>query len=106
MAGAGDVNGDGRADFILGAYAAAPGGLYSAGSAYVYALCAAAKGDMNADAALTATDVMLMLDCVFLGSGSCDLCFADLDCEGFLTSTDVVIELIAVFLGTPITCVP
>ena len=36
VASAGDVDGDGRADFIIGANAASPGGLSGAGSAYVY----------------------------------------------------------------------
>src|SRR5262245_22419190 len=34
-AGAADVNGDGFADMIIGAYRADPGGVYDAGSSYV-----------------------------------------------------------------------
>lgn len=36
VSGAGDVDGDGRGDFIIGAFYADPGGLNDAGSAYVY----------------------------------------------------------------------
>lgn len=66
--------------------------------------CAAIKGDMNADNNLAPNDVVLMLTCVFLGTGSCDLCFADLNCDSGLTPTDVVIHLNMVFLGSPAGC--
>ncbi|HLG94083.1 MAG TPA: FlgD immunoglobulin-like domain containing protein [candidate division Zixibacteria bacterium] len=36
VAGAGDVNGDGYDDFIIGNHKASPNGLFEAGSAYVY----------------------------------------------------------------------
>jgi len=100
VAGVGDVNGDGSADFIIGAPFTDPNGIGAAGSAFVYGLCSAAKGDMNADSSLSPPDVVLMLNCVFLGIGSCDLCFADVTCDGILTAADVVAELNRVFLGT------
>ncbi|MGE5693375.1 MAG: IPT/TIG domain-containing protein, partial [Candidatus Zixiibacteriota bacterium] len=61
--------------------------------------CAATLGDMNGSGGLSPADVVLMLTCVFLASGSCDLCFADVNCSGDLSPADVVIELNMVFLG-------
>jgi len=57
---------------------------------------------MNASGGLSPADVVLMLNCVFLSSGSsgeCDFCFADVNCSGGLSPADVVIELNMVFLG-------
>ena len=65
---------------------------------------AAAKGDMNASGGLTSADAVLMLNCIFLASGNCDLCFADVNCSSDLTSADAVLELNAVFLALAFPC--
>ena len=65
------------------------------------------KGDLNWDLALTAADVVLILNCVFcsdcpsppVGAGACDL-----NCDGLRTPADVVLELNAVFLSRPFPC--
>jgi len=62
------------------------------------------RGDLNGDLTLTAADVVLELNCVFLGTGDCGLCFADANCDGILTSADVVLELNGVFLGASLAC--
>ena len=63
---AGDVNGDGRADFIVGAFGTDPGGKSGAGSAYIYSgfngnllykRHGAATGDALGDSVSTAGDV-------------------------------------------------
>ncbi len=69
-------------------------------------LCVTSKADLNLDGSVTSSDVVLMLNCAFLGTGSCGLCFADLDCDGALTSSDVVQELNYAFLGTPLSGCP
>ncbi len=104
-AGAGDLNGDGKADFIIGDRTTDPDGLIDAGSAFVYGLPAcAARGDMDCDGVLRLEDVVLLLNCTFLGEGDCGLSFADVNCDGILTPADVVLELNKVFLGTPFPC--
>jgi len=61
--------------------------------------CANIKGDMNGDAIYTSSDVVLELNCTYLGLGSCDICFADVTCDGILTSADVVTLLNRTYLG-------
>ncbi len=60
---------------------------------------AGTKGDLNSDGIHTSSDVVLELNCAFLGTGSCDACVTDVDCDGVLTSVDVVLELNRTFLG-------
>lgn len=66
--------------------------------------CPANKGDINRDGFLTSADVVVFLNCVFLGLGACDLCYSDLNCDTVLTAADVVIELNYVFLGVAPPC--
>lgn len=110
----GDIK-DSSASYRLGfsvgqpATGTASSASYQIGIGFWYgkgSLCSAAKGDMNADGVLTASDVVLILNCTFLGVGSCNLCFADVNCDGNLTAADVVIELNYVFLGIPPPCQP
>lgn len=60
------------------------------------------KGDMNFDGLLNASDVVRLMNYVFLGidpplpSES----VADVNCDGVLTASDVVLELNRVFLGS------
>ena len=64
----------------------------------------AVKGNFDSKVNLTATDVVLSLNCTFLGAGDCELCFADTNCDGVLSASDVMLELNAVFLGEPFPC--
>lgn len=65
------------------------------------------KGDVNIDAILTASDVVIELNAAFLGSPfPASFCAADVNCDGILTAADVVIELNLVFLGAAVVCVP
>jgi len=66
---------------------------------YLYGTCGSSKGDMNHDAIYTGADVVLLLNCTFLGLGNCNVCFADVNCDNILTGADVVLELNKTFLG-------
>jgi len=61
-------------------------------------------GDLNLDGILTSSDVVLELNCVFLGNGYCTLAYSDVNCDGVLTSSDVVLLLNAVYLNQSFPC--
>lgn len=69
------------------------------------------KGDLNASGDLTPSDVVLMINCVFLGllppaaySGCGINCICDVNCSNTATPTDMVLELYRVFAGSPFPC--
>jgi len=64
------------------------------------------KGDLNADGILTASDVVLILNCAFLGipPPNAPPAACDLNCDGVLTAADVVILLNMAFLASPPPC--
>jgi len=63
------------------------------------------KGDLNLDSLLTAVDVVLELNAVFLGQPyPASFETADVNCDGELTPADTVLELNAVFLENRFPC--
>lgn len=64
------------------------------------------KGDLNFDGIIDATDVVGILNYVFLGSPEPvpSPSVADVNCDGIVDSSDVVLLLNKVFLGIPFPC--
>ncbi|MGE5693126.1 MAG: dockerin type I repeat-containing protein, partial [Candidatus Zixiibacteriota bacterium] len=63
------------------------------------------KGDLNLDGSLSATDVVLMLSCAFLGEPPPSAPSAcDINCDGKITPADVVILLNMVFASATAPC--
>jgi len=63
------------------------------------------KGDLNLDGALSTADVVLMLNCAFLGEAPPAAPSAcDLNCDGKLSGADVVILLRMVFSSALAPC--
>ena len=105
VAFAGDVNGDGKTDVILGD----PGSLIASnqdsGAAYVYVSKTVPKGDLNFDSSLTIADITNLLNVVFVDKSSAiSPCTADLNCDGTSSPGDIVLLLNRVFLQTALPC--
>ncbi len=63
------------------------------------------RGDLNMDRQITAADVVLELNKVFLDeSFPAPAAVADVNCDGLFTSSDVVLHLNRTFLGIPFPC--
>lgn len=96
VAGCGDVNGDGRADVIIGAAWADPGGVTDAGSAYVYSLpCVPIMiADLNTDNTRSSADLIILINNLFkrqpLPPGT-NACSSDLNKDSKVSPGDIVL---------------
>jgi len=61
-------------------------------------------GDMNGDGTFSAADIVLLVNCAFLQTGTCGFAMTDLNCDGQLTGADIVLELGWVFQQIPPPC--
>jgi hypothetical protein len=61
-------------------------------------------GDLDGDGTFSLADIVLELNCVFLGTGYCPFNLADMNCDSALSPTVVVLILNFVFLGTAFPC--
>lgn len=102
VADAGDLNGDGKTDIILGAPTLLNDSL---AAVYVFVSKTVPKGDLNADSMLTMADVAELLNVVFVDNTlAISPCTADVNCDGALTPADLILLLNRVFLQTPLPC--
>ncbi len=93
VSGAGDVNGDGLADLIVGAVDADPGGNAGAGGSYVV-FSPVVRGDLDGDGSVSTIDLLLLLG----AWGPCPepcvpYCPGDLDQSCSVSTIDLLILL-------------
>lgn len=100
ISAAGDLNGDGRKDLLVGAWSYTDGEL-GEGRALAYlgrsAVCNAG-GDLNGDGLIDGADVQQFTQALLASNGGAGACAADIDQDGLITPTDAE-RLVGSLLG-------
>ena len=99
VASAGDVNGDGYADVIVGAFFY-DNGEVDEGAAFVYHGFPAARGDVNGDGMVSSTDVFYLINYFFM-DGPPPVGSADTNNDGSQSSADIFYLINFLFTGGP-----
>ncbi len=62
------------------------------------------RGDLNFDGNITPADIVILMNCVFSGSGACQLNVADVNCDGELKPSDLVLLMMRAINGIDFPC--
>lgn len=103
VASAGDVQGDGKAEVIVGAPETDPEGIIDAGSAFVYGFCVL-RGDVDNSGVADIIDIVGLVRNVVFGDPLPNTVAGDTDCNGIWDISDLVLLVQYVAFGTPTPC--